>query len=89
MGRLAPHQPFLQSGAAQRGSTQHSGLVLRIQTQREAKATISLGCQSGFTEQPQGLFSYTCRQLLNYTFPLSKIISSLTSLLWETQKVHT
>lgn len=43
--------------------------VLLIQTQRGAKATISLGCQSGFTEQPQSLFSYTCRQLLNYTLP--------------------
>ena len=39
--------------------------------------------------EPQSLFSYPCRQLLNYAFPQSRIISSLTSLQEETpKKVH-
>jgi hypothetical protein len=37
------------------------------------------GCLSEFTEQIQNLFSYTCRQLLNYAFPWCRIISFLTS----------
>lgn len=82
-GRPAPGQELLKArapAAQWRAGETPAGLSAFDPNLREGEGTVSPGCQSGFTEQPQSLFPYTRRQL-NYAFPQSRIISFLTSLL--------
>ena len=81
-GRPAPGQELLKArapAAQWRAGGTPAGLSAFDPNLQEGEGTVSPGCQSGFTEQPQSLFPYTRRQL-NYAFPQSRIIF-LTSLL--------